>query len=100
MNLASLWNRYVGPYLKAHVAGLGAGITLALGDAHGNLANLGNLTQTQWGGVVAATGLLGGAVGYVTNKPFVKAATGLTVAAPAPAAVSQDSGDAAPAASA
>ena len=65
----NLFEKYVLPYLKAHVAGLGAGLSVMLTDSNGNLANLGDLTSNQWWGVVAATGILGGAVAYVANIP-------------------------------
>ena len=74
-------SRYVGPYIKAHVAGLGAGLSVMLTDANGNLGALGNLSANQWWGVVAATGLLGSAVAYVVNIP----APAAPAAAPAPA---------------
>lgn len=90
--ISRLWARYVGPYLKAHVAGLGAGLSVLATDASGNIANVQYLTLNQWIGVLAATGLLGSVVGFLGNRPAPVAVAAPAVEVAAVPVVSQDSG--------
>lgn len=80
-------NKYVLPYLKAHVAGLTLGFGLLWQDMGENIDNIGNVTHNQWLAAVVATGVLGGAVAAIVNKPFVAPA-----AAPVVAPAVQDDG--------
>lgn len=89
--IAKLWARYGAPYLKAHSAGLGVGLALLAEDCNWNLANFSHLTLDQWGGAVAASGLLGSFVGFIRNRPVpTPAATVPPAPTAAPAAAAQD----------
>lgn len=90
--LEKIISQYIAPYLKAHVAGLGAGLSVLAADANGNLNNLGSLSLNQWLAAVAATGLLGSLTGFVGNRPAA-------ADAPAPVVAEQDAGNDVPAAS-
>lgn len=103
MNLIEkIVSTYVAPYLKAHVAGLGAGLSVLLSDANGNISNLQHLSGNDWLAALVATGLLGSLTGFVANRPAPA-----DVPAPAPVAdvapavpAEQDNGDTPPAANA
>lgn len=64
-------DKYVRPYVKAHLGGFGSAFGLMLADAHGNLGALGSLTGTQWTEVAVMALGIGGLVASFANKPFV-----------------------------
>lgn len=89
--ITRMWARYGAPYIKAHAAGLGAGLTLLVEDCNWKIANLSTLSGDQWLGIAAATGILGGLVGALRNRPApVMAAP--AASAPVVDAPSQDAG--------
>lgn len=97
--LTKIWNTYGAPYLKAHSAGLGAGLVVLTDDCSGNIHNLAHLSGNQWLGALAATGMLGVLTGFVRNTPapvlapvVAEVPAGLTPVEAVVDAVSQDTG--------
>lgn len=88
--ILNLISRYILPYLKAHVAGLGAGVAVLAAETNNTAANLGTLTLNQWLAALAATGVLGVFTGFVGNR---SAPAVLDPIVPVLDEVSQDSGD-------
>lgn len=87
--------KYVRPFLKAHLAGLGAAGTLLISDVNGNLNALNAVTGAQWVAAVCAAFGVGGVVAVAKNTPAPVVAPAPVAAAPV--VVSQDT-EAAPAA--
>lgn len=75
---------FVNSYLKAHLAGLGAALSLVVADL-----NAGHLTLTDWYGIVGAALGVAAAVAVVPNGA-PKAAALAPVAAPVAAPAAQD----------
>lgn len=84
-------NKYVLAFLKAHVAGLGAGLVMLGADLAA-----GPVSTAQWEAVALTVIGVGGAVALVPNKRAVAAAVAQDIAPVLPPVVSQDAAELVP----